>query len=539
MLSSAAEETSYNNHNNNNNNNYQQACKSIAEHIESSNSPLSLKQVLKIVRQVASEYHLHTIPRNEHIIHYLQDDRYRRLLLVKPAKTASGVAVIAVMPKPYRCPHGRCIYCPGGIEFNTPLSYTGTEPATKIAQRFSYDPYQQVHSKIEQLQSRGHDTGKTEVVVVGGTFPFMPGDYQREFAKSCYDALNGNKSLTLQQAIATNETADNRCVGFTVETKPDYCKESHIDLMLELGVTRIEIGIQSLNNKVYRLVNRGHTLDDVVYAFKIARDAGYKIVAHMMPGLPGSSSKKDIEDFRRLFKDDAFKPDMLKIYPTLVLENTGLFNMHRSGKYQAYSDEELVNVIVEAKKAVPEWVRIMRIQREIESKDIIAGPNSGNLRQIVFKKLREQGYRCKCIRCRETGLQRRYPSEDEIILRRIDYSASKGSEIFLSYETKAGDTILGFLRLRKVARPHRAELDGSAVVRELHIYGQAISIGINDRRDSYQHKGLGMRLLKEAERISKDDFGVDKIAIISAVGTRQYYKKFGYQQDGPYVSKEL
>jgi elongator complex protein 3 len=542
LLSSAAEETNDNDHDDdheNNNNNYRQACKSIAEHIESSKNLLSIKQVLKVIKQVALEYHLDTIPRNEHIIHYLQDDRYRRLLMVKPAKTASGVAVIAVMPKPYRCPHGRCIYCPGGIEFNTPLSYTGAEPVTRVAQRFSYDPYQQVHSKIEQLQSRGHDTGKTEVVVVGGTFPFMPGDYQREFAKSCYDALNGNKSLTLQQAIATNETANNRCVGFTVETKPDYCKESHIDLMLELGVTRIEIGIQSLNNNVYRLVNRGHTLDDVIYAFKIARDAGYKIVAHMMPGLPGSSSKKDIEDFRRLFEDDAFKPDMLKIYPTLVLENTGLFNMHRNGKYQAYSDDELVNVIVEAKKAVPEWLRIMRIQREIESKDIIAGPKSGNFRQIVLKKLREQGYRCKCIRCRETGLQRRYPSEDEVILRRTDYSASKGTEIFLSYETKAGDTILGFLRLRKVARPHRVELDGSAVVRELHIYGQAISIGLSDRGDSYQHKGLGMRLLKEAERISKDDLGVDKIAIISAVGTRQYYKRFGYQQDGPYVSKEL
>lgn len=538
MLSSTAEETN-DNHDDDNNNIYQQACKSIAEHIESSKNPLSIKQVLKVVRQVASEYHLHTIPRNEHIIHYLQGNGYRRLLMVKPAKTASGVAVIAVMPKPYTCPHGRCIYCPGGIEFNTPLSYTGTEPATKVAQRFSYDPYQQVRSKIEQLQSRGHDTGKTEVVIVGGTFPFMPGDYQREFAKSCYDALNGTKSLTLQQAIATNETADNRCVGFTVETKPDYCKEPHIDLMLDLGVTRVEIGIQSLNNNVYRLVNRGHTLDDVVYAFKIARDAGYKIVAHMMPGLPGSSSKKDIADFRRLFEDDAFKPDMLKIYPTLVLEHTGLFNMHRNGNYQAYSDDELVNVIVEAKKLVPEWVRIMRIQREIESKDIIAGPKSGNFRQIVFKKLREQGYRCKCIRCRETGLQRRYPSEDEVILRRRDYSASKGSEIFLSYETKAGDTILGFLRLRKVARPHRAELDGSAVVRELHIYGQAISIGISDRGDSYQHKGLGMKLLKEAERISKDDLGVDKIAIISAVGTRQYYKKFGYRQDGPYVSKEL
>jgi elongator complex protein 3 len=262
-------------------------------------------------------------------------------------------------------------------------------------------------------------------------------------------------------------------------------------------------------------------------------------VAHMMPGLPGSSSEKDIEDFRRLFEDDAFKPDMLKIYPTLVLEHTGLFNMHKNGKYQAYSDDELIKVIVEAKKLVPEWVRIMRIQREIESKDIIAGPKGGNFRQIVFKKLREQGYKCKCIRCRETGLQRRYPSEDEVTLRRTDYPASGGSEIFLSYETKAGDTIFGFLRLRKVAKPHRSELDGSAVVRELHIYGQAISIGRSDRGDSYQHKGLGMRLLKEAERISKDDLGVDKLAIISAVGTRQYYKKFGYHQDGPYVSKEL
>jgi elongator complex protein 3 len=539
LLSSVEKEASDDGNNNNNNNYYWQACNSIAEQIESSKNPLSIKQVLKIVRQVASEYHLGTIPRNEHIIQHLQDTRYRRLLMVKPVKTASGVAVIAVMAKPYGCPHGRCIYCPGGIESNTPLSYTGTEPATKVAQRLSYDPYQQVRSKMDQLQSRGHDTGKTEVVIVGGTFPFMPADYQRQFAKSCYDALNGKKSSTLQQAVATNETTYNRCVGFTVETKPDYCKEPHIDLMLELGVTRIEIGVQSLDNNVYRLVNRGHTLDDVVHAFKIARDAGYKIVAHMMPGLPGSSSKKDIGDFRRLFEDDAFKPDMLKIYPTLVLEHTGLFKMQRSGKYQEYSEDELVNVIVEAKKAVPEWVRIMRIQREIESEDIIAGPKSGNFRQIVLKKLSQQGYRCKCIRCRETGLQRRYPSEDGIILKRTDYSASGGREIFLSHESKPGDTILGFLRLRKVASSHRAELEGTAVVRELHIYGQAISIGRSDRGDSYQHRGLGMKLLKEAERISKDELGVDKIAVISAVGTRQYYKKLGYKQDGPYVSKVL
>jgi elongator complex protein 3 len=256
--------------------------------------------------------------------------------------------------------------------------------------------------------------------------------------------------------------------------------------------------------------------------------------------LPGSSSEKDIEDFRRLFEDDAFKPDMLKIYPTLVLEHTGLSKMHKSGKYQAYSDDELMNVIVEAKKMVPEWVRIMRIQREIESKDIIAGPKSGNLRQIALQKLRQQGYRCKCIRCRETGLQRRYPTEDEVILRRTDYFASGGREIFLSWESKGGDnTILGFLRLRKVAWPHRGELDGSAVVRELHVYGQAVSVGRKEIGDSYQHRGYGMKLLKEAERIAKDELRVNKIAIISAVGTRQYYKKLGYLQDGPYVSKVL
>lgn len=517
---------------------YQQACRSIAQQLENRNL-LSVRQALRIVMEVASEYHLDTVPKNEHIIPYLHDSRYRRLLMVKPTKTASGVAVIAVMPKPYECPHGKCIYCPGGIEFNTPLSYTGTEPATKAAQKLNYNPYQQVRGKMEQLQSRGHDTGKTEIVIVGGTFPFMPADYQKEFAKSCYDALNGMQSPSLEQAITTNETADNRCVGFTVETKPDYCKEPHVNLMLELGVTRVEIGVQSLRNNVYKLVNRGHTLDDVVDAFRIARDSGYKIVAHMMPGLPGSSPEKDVEDFSRLFEDDAFKPDMLKIYPTLVLRHTGLFRMHQSGKHQAYSDDDLVRVIVEAKKVVPEWMRIMRVQREIESKDIVAGPKSGNLRQIVLQNLREQGHKCRCIRCREAGLQRRYPAEDEVTLRRTDYSASRGSEIFLSYESRDGETVLGFLRLRIVGRPHRVELAGSAIVRELHIYGQAVSVGSKEVNDSYQHRGYGAKLLMEAERIAKDEVGVEKIAVISAVGTRQYYRKLGYNQDGPYVSKVL
>lgn len=490
-----------------------------------------------IIKEISSAYHLDTMPKNEHIMRYLHDASARRKLIVRPTKTASGVAVIAVMPMPYECPHGRCIYCPGGIEFNTPLSYTGTEPSTKAAQRFGYDPYKQVSSKMEQLQTRGHDTGKTEIVIVGGTFPFMPAAYQKEFAKSCFDALNGFASADLQGAISANENAANRCVGFTVETKPDYCKEPHIDLMLELGVTRVEIGVQSLREEVYRIVNRGHTLDDVMSAFRTARDSGYKIVAHMMPGLPGSSSEKDIEDFRRLFEDDAFKPDMLKIYPTLVLGRTGLSNMHKRGSYSAYSDEELVNVIVEAKKMIPPWVRIMRVQREIESKDIIAGPRAGNLRQVVLARMHQQGIKCACIRCRETGLQKRYPREEDVVLKRLNYQASGGREIFLSYQSKDGEIILGFLRLRQVARPHRAELTGSAIVRELHVYGQAVGVGKGELEASYQHRGYGAKLLREAERIAKDELCVGKIAVIAAVGTRQYYKKLGYAQDGPYVSK--
>ncbi|MGI0025484.1 MAG: GNAT family N-acetyltransferase, partial [Nitrososphaera sp.] len=246
---------------------------------------------------------------------------------------------------------------------------------------------------------------------------------------------------------------------------------------------------------------------------------------------------RDVQDFKQLFTDESFKPDMIKIYPTLVLEGTGLYKMHATGKYQAYDYSELVNVIVEAKKILPPWVRIMRVQREIESKDIIAGPKSGNLRQLVIQKLRADGYSCRCIRCRETGLQKKYPAQDDVTLKREDYRASGGQEIFLSYEDREGKTILGFLRLRKVARPHRKELAGSAIVRELHVYGQAVGVGLRDVGESYQHRGYGSKLLREAENITRSELGVEKISVISAVGTREYYRKLGYTRDGPYVSK--
>lgn len=516
---------------------YEQACAAIAARLQ---GEMSASDMRRIIRATASEYRLCTMPANEDIIrHLVPGSRYRRLLKVKPAKTASGVAVIAVMPQPYECPHGRCTYCPGGIEFNTPLSYTGTEPATRAAQRFEFDPYEQVSSKVMQLQARGHDTGKSEIVIVGGTFPFMPEPYQKEFAKSCYDALNGFKSAGLTQAISANESAHNRCVGFTVETKPDYCKEPHIDLMLEFGVTRVEIGVQTLQDDVLKAVNRGHTVQDTKHAFRAARDSGYKIVAHMMPGLPGSTPEKDVEDFRLLFEDEDFKPDMLKVYPTLVLENTGLYRLYKGGKYGAYADDDLANVIVEMKKMVPPYVRIMRVQREIESQDILAGPKSGNLRQLVLARLHAQGYRCHCIRCREAGVQRKYPGEQDVKLQRIDYTASGGKEVFLSYESRDGETIMGFVRLRHVKSPHRPELLNAAIVRELHVYGQVVNVGSSGAGESCQHRGYGMKLMQEAERVAKEELGVGKISVISAVGTREYYRKLGYNQDGPYVSKVL
>jgi len=524
---------------------YVSACKYIASQIQS-RSDLSRKEITKIVRDTSARYCLSTLPRKLDILRYL-DTSCRKLLMIKPVKTSSGVVIIAVMPKPYACPHGRCIYCPGGIPSNTPLSYTGREPVAMLAQAVGYDPYEQVRSRLSDILALGHDVGKVELVIVGGTFPFMPQDYQREFVKSCFDALNrdndkGGESVTLYEAKKINETANIRCVGLTVETKPDYCKEQHIDLMLELGITRVEVGVQSLQDDVYKVINRGHDLDDVIKSFQIARDSGFKIVAHMMPGLPNSSPEKDIQDFYTLFDNPMFRPDMLKIYPTLVLKDTPLYKLYTSGKYVAYADDDFVNILVEVKKKVPPWVRIMRVQREIEPRDIIAGPKFGNLRQIVLRKLRDQGLRCNCIRCREIGIEGSVLIDD-IVLNRTDYSAAHGSEVFLSLETPRYSKILGFLRLRKTANPHRKELKQGtnicAIVRELHIYGPMLNVGSRIEDRSFQHRGYGAQLMQEAERIASEEFGVLKLSVISAVGTREYYKRLGYRIDGPYMSKVL
>ena len=528
-------------------NEYDIACREIANKL-SLLKELSLKHVSSVIRGTSSKYHLSKTPKFRDIIKYLpSDSNIRRKMMVKPIKTASGVLVITVMAKPYDCPHGRCIYCPGGKELNIPLSYTGKEPVTRLAQKFDYNPKNQIISKLEQEYSRGHNISKIELVIVGGTFPFMPQDYQRNFMKECFEALNGVESSSLKEAQKLNETSDIRCVGLTVETKPDYCKEVHVDLMLELGMTRVEIGVQTLSEKVYKNINRGHTIDDVYQSFQIAKDAGYKIVAHMMPGLPGSNPQKDLEDFKKLFEDSRLKPDMLKIYPTLLLKDTGLAKLYEKGIYKPYPDEVFIDLLLEIKKTVPPWIRIMRIQREIESEDILYGYKNGNIRQILQQKLKEQGLQCNCIRCREVGIKKLTNFRDiKIMPKRIDYDSSQGKEVFLSLEDYDNETLYGFLRLRKLAKPHRKELrekDGnpSAIVRELHVLGQVVDIGNNNdfNFNSSQHRGYGSNLLGIAENIVKNEFGLDSLSIISAIGTRQYYKKLGYEENGPYVSKEL
>ena len=527
---------------------FETACGEITRNLLLAGSPPSEGAVRAEIKRACARHSLDRIPRNHEILSMVSGQDYARLrtvLVKKPAKTASGVAVVALMPKPFACPHGRCTYCPGGVESGTPNSYTGREPSTINAIENRYDPGAQITSKLDRLVACGHDPAKLELVIVGGTFLFMPQAYRTWFVKSCYDALNGFESATLRDAKAANERARIRNVGFTIETKPDYCKERHIDDMLEYGATRVEIGVQSLQERVYGIVNRGHDLGDVTESFRVAKDAGYKIVAHMMPGLPTVTPEQDIADFGRLFGDERFRPDMLKIYPALVLEGTPLHDEYLAGRYRPYSEEEAVRVLARAKAAVPRWVRIMRIQREISPGEIVAGPRSGNLRQLVHRRMREEGLSCRCIRCREAGLNGGSSGAggasgmDGLALNRTDYDSSGGREAFLSYDDVC-DRVYGFLRLRRPGTTaHRREVsDGSTVVRELHVYGRSLGLGLRDR-GGIQHMGLGRRLVAEAERISREEFDADRMLVISAVGTREYYRRLGYRPDGPYMVKRL
>src|SRR2546428_1304222 len=390
-----------------------------------------------------------------------------------------------------------------------------------------------------------HFVDKVELILIGGTFPFMPRSYQEGFVKSCLDALNGFESGSLEEAKAVAETAETRNVGITVETRPDWSRQGHVDHMLSLGVTRVEIGVQTLYDDVYERIHRDHTVRDVVEATRTLKDSGLKVGYHMMLGLPGCDRNRDLKAFQRVFQDPDFKPDMLKIYPCLVTPDTQLYEEWRRGDYTPYSTEESARLIAEIKHFIPPWVRIMRIQREIPADGISDGVKKGNLRQLVQAELAKNGVTCHCIRCREVGhtylRNQSRPDPDRIRLNRITYEGSGGTDIFLSFEDAEQDILVGYVRLRiPNESTRRPEIKGqnTGIIRELHVFGQTVHVG-EKVETAFQHKGFGLKLLKEAETVAADEYGRKKMLVISALGTKPYYARYGYEKDGPYVSKSI
>ncbi|MCS7136508.1 MAG: tRNA uridine(34) 5-carboxymethylaminomethyl modification radical SAM/GNAT enzyme Elp3 [Nitrososphaerota archaeon] len=502
--------------------------------------------VSRLKMSIAKELNLSYVPSNLEILSMVTEENERKLLArilrVKPVRTASGVSVVTVVTPPSRCPHGRCIYCPGGIEYSTPQSYTGEEAAIKLAAISSYDPYLQVKKKIETLHSMGHDVDKIEIIIIGGTFTAFPIDFQRYFLKRCVEAAIGLDAMTLEEVLARAESSSRRISGITVETRPDCVSLEQANALLEMGVTRVELGVQALDDEIYRICKRNHAVVDVINSTRLLKDLAFKVCYHIMPNLPGSSYEKDLKMFKEIFENPDFRPDMLKIYPTLVLPGTELYEIWREGKYRSYDDEELVALLCEWFSMVPPYVRVIRVQREIPLQLAAAGNRLYNLREIVEKRLKDMGRPCRCIRCREVGhkvlKEGIYPDMNSVELRTIKYEASNGLEYFLSYEDVKNDILLGFVRLRIPSEALRSELEGAALVRELHVYGQMTPVGDEPSDRSWQHKGFGSKLLSEVERISAEE-GCRKVVVISGVGVREYYYKHGYVKEGPYVTKKL
>lgn len=443
------------------------------------------------------------------------------------------------MTDPLPCP-GQCVYCPSYAD--APRSYTPESPAVLRARHCGYDAKKQVEFRLQMLSQMGHPTDKIELIVMGGTFLALPLDYQFRFIKDCYDALNGESSASLEEAKLRNETAHHRCVGLCIETRPDWCGTKEIKRMLKFGATRVELGVQTLDDEIYRLVKRGHTVADVIAATQALRENGFKVHYHWMPGLPGSNPEKDLAMFRKVFDNPVFRPDGLKIYPTMVVESSELKRWFEAGIYQPYDHETMINMVADMKALVPGYVRISRVLRDIPAKFVQAGLKD-SMRETVRKRLQGQGLECRCIRCREYGhrlLAGEKIGEPKLV--RMDYTAAQGTEVFLSFEDEKG-TLFGLLRLRWQKKPLAAlgpeAPENPAIVRELHVYGAEVPLS-QQTPGAAQHRGLGKALMTEAERIAREEFRAPMIAVLSGVGAREYYRtEFGYELRAGYMVKTL
>lgn len=464
-----------------------------------------------------------------------KSENIKELLKTKPVRSLSGIVNVSALTKPYPCP-GKCIYCP--TEKSIPKSYVSGEPAVERAKALKYDPYLQVSKRIEMLKATGHPTDKIDLRIIGGTWSYYPKKYQTWFIRKCFDGCNEGISRSLLEAQKSNETAEHRVIGLSVETRPDFIDKDEIKRLRKLGVTKVELGIQSIYDNVLKLNKRGHKIKQTIKATQLLKDAGFKISYQIMLNLPGANPKKDIEMFEELFSSPNFKPDLIKIYPCALLKETPLYKWYLRGKYKPYSKKTLIDVIVKAKKKIPYYVRIERILRDIPSYRIIKGATKiSNLREVVQDEIRKQGWQCKCIRCRE--IKARYFSKEKIYLFKEIYDASNGKEILLSFENKKRDKLYSLLRLRIVSKvkPVFSVLKNAALIREIHTYGQLVPISREGLAP--QHKGLGKKLIQQAEEIVKKEFKIKKIAVISGIGVRNYWRKFNYKLKNTYMFKLL
>ena len=475
---------------------------------------------------------------------------------LKVTRTISGVAPVAVMTSPAECPHGRCKCCPGGLSTNTPQSYTGHEPAALRGSSFDFDPYLQTANRINQLEAIGHTTSKIDMIVMGGTFPARDPDYQDTFIKRCFDGMNRAGTLlekefektcspTLEEAHKVNETAPHRCVGLTIETRPDHCYSPHADLMLSQGCTRVELGVQSIRDEALLSISRGHDVEATIRATRVLKNRGMKVCYHLMPGLPGETAARDLEMFEKVFSDPSFRPDMLKIYPVVVVAGTELYDMWKRGDYTPYELETITELVAGMKELTPRYARIQRIQRDIPAKMIEKGIKFTNLRQMVKAHMNLNNMKCSCIRCREFG--HNAPGKIDVDIENIgyeitEYEASGAKEFFIEGIDNSTGLLCGYLRLRCLAGDEpdlRAEMAvcRTGMVREIKVVGPALDIGEREV-EHIQHLRLGDALLKMAERISREQ-GSGQMLVTSGVGVRGYYEDRGYHRRGPYMCKSL
>jgi len=456
-----------------------------------------------------------------------KNPRIELLLRTRPVRSLSGIVNISVLTKSYACP-GKCIFCP--TEKNLPKSYLSGEPAVERAKKLGFNPYLQTKKRIEMLESEGHPTDKIELRVVGGTWSFYPEIYKGWFIKRCFEACNGRTSKDLKEAQKINEKARHRIVGLSVETRPDFINENEMKHLREIGVTMVELGVQSIYDDVLEKNLRGHKRKEIILATKMLKDYGFKILYQMMPNLIGSTLKKDEKMFKELFQNPDFQPDFLKIYPCALIRGTALYDLWKKKKYKPYEEKQLMGLIKDIKKIIPSYVRIQRITRDIPSHSIVAGASKiTNLRQMLAENMKKEKWQCKCIRCRE--VKGDYDLKEKLFIFREDYGASGGKEIFFTFENKLKTKLYSLLRLRITS-------DNKAIIREIHTFGQLQAIG-EQKEKSPQHKGLGRSLMEEAEKITKKEFKIKKLSVISGVGVRGYYRKLGYRLEDTYMVKEL